>query len=410
MSVKKIAIYLPQFHAIAENDKAWGEGFTEWTNVKKAQPLFEGHYQPHVPHKEVGYYSLADETVLQRQAALALANGIHGFAYYHYWFNGKRLLQQPLDNMLASDKPAMPFCYIWANENWTKRWDGADQDVIIQQKYSLEDDLAHITFLCKNVFCDKRYICIDGKPLFLVYRTELFPDITETVSCWRNEVKKYGFTDIHLVRIESFVKEVEPATIGFDGAMEFAPDWTCANYPPRMEGNKYLFDYPTTVYNMIVKQRPFKYYHCVFPGWDNTPRRVNWAGMVFINNDPTLFRYFLETQMHSTIEQFSNADQQYIFINAWNEWGEGCHIEPDKKNGMRYLDICREAVPVAPNNFEQFCKHKIDDMQHINDAREKELLLLQQKYSHMINGRYYKTGKKIQAVILAFSNLFYKHK
>lgn len=406
MSVKKIAIYLPQFHPIAENDKAWGEGFTEWTNVKKAQPLFEGHYQPHVPHEQVGYYNLLNETVLERQAALALANGIHGFAYYHYWFNGKRLLQKPLDKMLASGKPAMPFCYIWANENWTKRWDGADQDVIIEQEYSLADDLTHITFLCKNVFSDTRYICIDGKPLFLVYRTDLFSDIRETVACWRNEVKKYGFKDLHLVLIDNFEKGLAPAIIGFDGAMEFAPDWSSANYPPRMEGNKNLFDYPSTVYNMIVKQRPFKYYHCVFPGWDNTPRRVVLSGSVFINNDPEIFKFFLEAQMQSTMEKFADEDQQLLFINAWNEWGEGCHIEPDEKNGMRYLDICRQAVPSGLNNFEQFCKLKIKNLQESKDASEKELLLLKKKYSHMINGRYYKVGKRIQAMMGFFSKKF----
>ena len=229
-NVKQIALYLPQYHPIADNNKAWGEGFTEWSNVKKAQPLFEGHYQPHVPHSDIGYYDLLDPEVLIKQAAMARDHGVYGFAYYHYWFNGKRLLNQPLDNMLSLGKPDFPFCYIWANENWTKRWDGLDEEIIIKQEYSFEDDLVHIRFLCKNVFSDKRYITVDDKPLFIVYRTELFPDIKETAQIWREEAKSFGFKDIYLVRVESLASDIEPSVIGFDSAMELATDWRTINF------------------------------------------------------------------------------------------------------------------------------------------------------------------------------------
>lgn len=395
MSVKKIAIYLPQFHAIPENDKAWGKGFTEWTNVKKAKSLFDTHYQPHVPHESIGYYDLSDPDVLVKQAKLAQENGIYGFAYYHYWFNGTRLLQQPLDNMLQLGKPNMPFCYIWANENWTRRWDGAEHEVIMKQDYSFEDDKEHIAFLCKNVFSDKRYITIDGKPLFLVYRTELFPDIKQTADMWREEVKQYGFNGIYLVRVENFKNDILPETMGFDAAMEFAPDWNCTNKSPREVGNKTLFDYRTTVYNMISQKKNYKYFHCVFPGWDNTARRVIMSGSVFINNDPEVFKYFLETQMMSTIEKHTNTDEQLIFINAWNEWGEGCHLEPDEKNGFKYLDICRQAVPHKINEFEDYFFRQMNEITAQKQKLTKDFEALHSRYVHTLSTYYYKIGKAV---------------
>ncbi|RZK26392.1 MAG: glycosyl hydrolase [Flavobacterium sp.] len=408
MSVKKIAIYLPQFHAIAENDKAWGEGFTEWTNVKKATPLFDGHYQPHVPQSNLGYYDLSDTTVMQQQADLALEYGIDGFAYYHYWFNGKRLLHQPLDSMLEAKKPNIPFCYIWANENWTKRWDGADQEVIIDQEYSDEDDLAHIKFLCEKVFSDERYIRIDDKPVFLIYRTELFPDIGKTAQLWRRVAKTFGFKDLYLIRMENFVKGLPPDEIGFDAAMEFAPDWNCVNTSPRKIGNKTLYDYRNTVYNMILKSQEYKYFHCVFPGWDNTPRRKALSGSIFINNDPTFFKFFLQMQLRSTLEKFPMESEQLLFINAWNEWGEGCHIEPDEKHGMLYLEICRDTEAAAPEDFKNFCKDEINSLRDKNATMSKELEILQRKYNHMLGNPFYKSGKKVQTVIASVTKLLGK--
>jgi hypothetical protein len=399
MSVKKLAIYLPQYHTIPENDKAWGEGFTEWANVKKARPLFEGHYQPHIPHKSVGYYDLNDPHVLIKQAALAKEYGIHGFAYYHYWFNGKLLLNDPLDVMLKAGKPDFPFCYIWANENWTRRWDGADDDIIIKQEYSSEDDLQHIRFLCENVFCDSRYITIDEKPLFLVYRTELFPDIKKTVSIWRQEAKKYGFKDIYLVRVESFVKEITPADIDFDGAMEFGPDWTCTNKNPIQIGNKLVFDYPTTVFNMTSKRKSHKYFHCVFPGWDNTSRKPGIEAYLFANNSPHIFRFFLEKQMESTVKKFNDDSERILFINAWNEWGEGCHIEPDEKNGMEYLNVCKNAKPISNELFESYCYERINLLNNENEEINKSYKILSGKYNHLLNTKAYKIGNSIVNII-----------
>lgn len=338
--IKPIAIYLPQYHTIPENDAAWGEGFTEWTNVKKAESLFDGHYQPHVPHESVGLYDLSEPEILIRQAAMAEEYGIYGFAYYHYWFNGKRLLETPLDNMLHSGKPDFPFLYIWANENWTKRWDGLEQEIIIKQDYSLEDDKEHLDFLCKNVFSDKRYIRIDEKPVFIVYRTELFPDIKETAKIWREVAKNNGYKDLYLVRVESFVRKINPRTIGFDAAMEFAPDWSCCN-----PSNKFYplncIDYPTSVFNMILKNYSYPVFRSVFPSWDNTARK-NSKGTIFINNDIDIFRYYLQRIVEFT--QQSTNKEKYIFINAWNEWGEGCHIEPDSRMNFKYLEVIKEEL------------------------------------------------------------------
>lgn len=344
--IKPIAIYLPQFHPIPENDKAWGEGFTEWTNVRKAKPLFEGHYQPHVPHEDVGYYDLRDPEVMVRQAAMAKAYGIYGFAFYHYWFNGKQLLETPLDNMLKSGKPDFPFLYIWANEHWSRRWDGSEHEIIQEQHYSHEDDLNHIRFLCENVFSDKRYITIDEKPVFMVYRTELLPDIKETARIWREEARKFGFKDLYLVRVENFVAGINPLEIGFDAAMEFAPDSLSKDIEPYKESNQfglYIQDYNSSIKNFDSKFKyNYKLFRGVYPGWDNTARKNNKA-TIFINNNQYSFKYYLNKAILYT--KFKHEiESQFIFINAWNEWAEGCHIEPDIFNGYSYLESIKESI------------------------------------------------------------------
>ena len=222
--VRLLAFYLPQFHPVPENDEWWGKGFTEWTNVAKGQPLFPGHYQPHLP-ADLGFYDLRVPEVRQAQADLAREYGIYGFCYYHYWFNGKRLLERPLDEMLATGEPAFPFCLCWANENWTKVWDGADQHILIAQEYSPEDDRRHIQWLVR-VFRHQNYIRIDGKPLFLIYRISKLPDPMQTTSIWREEARKAGIGEIYLATVESLREDrVDPTHNGCDAAVEFQPDW-----------------------------------------------------------------------------------------------------------------------------------------------------------------------------------------
>ena len=220
--LRLIAMYLPQYHPIPENDEWWGKGFTEWRNVSKAKPQFKGHYQPHLP-ADLGFYDLRVEESRIAQAELAKQYGIHGFCYYHYWFNGRRLLERPLEEVLKSGKPDFPFCICWANENWTRRWDGEEQNVLMKQVYSEEDDRNHIRDLFR-IFKDRRYIRVNGKPVFLVYRTENIPDPKRTAEIWREEARRAGVGELYLVRVES-IGGCDPVSIGFDAALEFAPDW-----------------------------------------------------------------------------------------------------------------------------------------------------------------------------------------
>ena len=344
--IRSIAFYLPQYHASPENDKAWGKGFTEWTNVKKAIPLFKGHYQPHVPHESVGYYDLNDPAVMVRQVAMAKEYGISGFCFYHYWFNGKKLLETPVNNFLKlANKIDFPFCLCWANENWTRRWDGLDNEIIIEQSHSKEDDLA---FILDKIpfFNDERYIKIDNKPILLVYRTELLPNAKKTADIWRTAMREHGIGEIYLIRVESFLSNFNPIDINFDASVEFAPDrWNNGTqlFPESNGTNNppYMSDYLDTVLKTLTKKMPnYKLYRSAFPNWDNTARR-GFAGSGFLNNDPKVFELYLQQIVNYTLKNM-NIAEQFIFINAWNEWGEGCHLEPDKKNEFKYLEICKK--------------------------------------------------------------------
>ncbi|WP_082326023.1 glycoside hydrolase family 99-like domain-containing protein [Synechococcus sp. GFB01] len=223
--MRAICLYLPQFHPIAENDKWWGAGFTEWRNVTRAKPLFPGHYQPHHP-ADLGYYDLRLAEVRQHQADLARQYGIDGFCYYHYWFTGKQLLERPVSEILRTGQPDFPFCLCWANENWTRRWDGQDQEVLIGQQYSPADDQNHIQALLPY-FHDPRYIRIHNKPLFLVYRSSELPDPRATTALWRDQAQANGLEGLYLVKVESFPVERarHPEPDGFDAALDFQPDW-----------------------------------------------------------------------------------------------------------------------------------------------------------------------------------------
>ncbi|MBN2707237.1 MAG: glycoside hydrolase family 99-like domain-containing protein, partial [Deltaproteobacteria bacterium] len=220
-----LAFYLPQFHEIPENNAWWGQGFTEWTNVRSARPRFPGHAQPKLPAGE-NYYDLARPEVLREQARLAREHGISGFIFYHYWFKGRRLLQTPLANLLADQDCNLSFALCWANESWTRRWDGREDEVLIRQEYSQDDDLEHIRALLP-VFRDQRYIKIADRPLLLLYRSEQLPNAAATAALWRREARAAGFPDLFLLRVESLTHGFDPADHGCDGAVEFAPDWRC---------------------------------------------------------------------------------------------------------------------------------------------------------------------------------------
>jgi GT2 family glycosyltransferase len=346
-SVRTICFYLPQFHAIPENDKWWGEGFTEWTNVKPAKPQFEGHYQPHVPHEDIGYYNLLDKTTQEKQIELAKQYGIEGFCYYLYWFSGQRLLEKPLDNMLADPALDFPFCVCWANENWSRRWDGLDQDLLMVQNYSDEDDIGFISNIAKYLR-DPRYITIDNKPLLLVYRPNLFPDMKATTKRWRDWCRANGIGEIYLAYPQSF-ECVNPAEYDFDAAIEFPPN---NSNPPAITPfvEPIVEDFKATVYDWrafversnAYTDPGYNLFRSATPSWDNTARKKN-KGTVFHNSCPKLFQKYLENAFNETIYCQENPDGRLVFINAWNEWAEGAHLEPDERYGYAWLQAVRDA-------------------------------------------------------------------
>ena len=340
---KLIAFYLPQFHPIPENDRWWGKGFTEWTKVSKAQPLFSDHYQPHRPG-ELGFYDLRLPEVRMAQAELARAYGIYGFCYYHYWFNGKQLLERPLQEVIKSGSPDFPFCLCWANENWTRTWDGGDNQILIQQKYCKNDDQEHIRYLCE-IFSDRRYIRIKGKPLFLVYRTKQFPNPLETTMLWREEAHKQGVGEIFLCRVESFSDEHDdPKLLGFDAAVEFQPDWSLLTRELRDERLPGLtaFRFGKVVDKMLQKKSPpYKRFPCVTPSWDNTARRKERA-VIFTESSPAEYSRWLRAVIEKLKD--SGEEDKLVFINAWNEWGEGNHLEPDERFIRTYLEETKSVL------------------------------------------------------------------
>jgi lipopolysaccharide biosynthesis protein len=355
--LKLIAFYLPQFHPIPENNIWWGKGFTEWTNVSRARPLFSGHYQPHIP-TDLGFYDLRLSESREAQASLARDHGITGFCYYHYWFHGRRLLELPFNEVLQSGKPDFPFCLCWANESWARTWDGLSSQYLLEQHYSPEDDLAHIRWLSK-AFHDKRYIRYEGKPVFLIYRAKSLPNPLRTTSLWREEARKLGVGDIFLCRVESFPNEHDdPTKLGFDAAVEFQPDWSQLRQPQRrsffwrvvtalrLSSQAYqhskVYDYKWVIEDMLHKPEPsYQLFRCVTPSWDNAARKTVDA-VIFKNSTPALYENWLQTVV-SKLRQGS-PQEKLLFINAWNEWGEGNHLEPDLRFGRAYLEATRRVM------------------------------------------------------------------
>ncbi len=344
---KLICFYLPQFHAIPENDAWWGEGFTEWTNVKAARPQFEGHYQPRIPG-ELGYYNLLEPDVQLRQVELAKLYGIEGFCFYFYWFGGKRLLESPIENFLENRRLEFPFCLCWANENWNRRWDGLENEILIAQQHSPADDLAFIAHVSRYMR-DSRYIRIDGRPLLVVYRPGILPSAKETAKRWRSWCRKEGLGDIYLAYTQSF-EAVDPAIYGFDAAIEFPPNNSA---PPDISDcvSPLKEDFSCTVYDwrVFVKRsekytKPlYKLFRSVCPSWDNTARRKN-KGTIFFYNSPNLYQQWLENAIQDTKRLHQRPDEQLVFINAWNEWAEGAYLEPDKQFGYSWLQATRDAL------------------------------------------------------------------
>ena len=357
-NIRAIAIHLPQFYPFPENDVWWGKGFTEWTNVTKAKPLFKGHYQPHLP-ADLGFYDLRLEEARVAQAELAKAYGIYGFCFYHYWFTGKRLLNRPLDDMIQTKTPDFPFMLCWANENWSRRWDGQDQDILIKQDYSEADDKNHINFLIKHYFTDKRYIQVNSKPIFLIYRPNLFPDIRKTIKTWRSEAVKHQ-TELYIGYVKSYAFDpVNFEDYGFECAIEFHPDLYVGvkqQFPPIADKIKhrlgikksvyyenYISTYTTYVNKQLEKKVPNKpnVYPGITPGWDNSARK-NKNAIIFKNSTPEEYGRWL-----NHIKELYKDQDTFLFINAWNEWAEGNHLEPCQKWGKKYLEETKRFVELT---------------------------------------------------------------
>ncbi len=345
--VRLIAFYLPQFHPIPENDRWWGEGFTEWTNVRAAKPQFKGHDQPRVPIG-LGHYDLRDIEVQRRQVDLARRYGIGGFCFYFYWFGGHTLLEAPLENYLEEKSIDFPFCLCWANENWTRRWDGRDQDLLIGQQHSPEDDLQFIEYVSRYLQ-DPRYIRIDGRPLLLVYRPAILPDAAATVERWRGWCRENGVSEPYVAMIQSF-QTTDPRPYGMDAAVEFPwhtgmpNDVTVHVVPASSKFRGYVFDWQDYAEKCEEQpEQPWLQMRGVMPGWDNTPRRGSRAHL-FVGQSPDLYSHWLTSAMRWTLERNRSADEKLLFINAWNEWGEGAYLEPDERFGYAFLQATRDAV------------------------------------------------------------------
>ena len=343
-----IAFYLPQYHRVQENNEWWGPGFTEWTNVVKGRPNYDGHYQPHLP-REMGFYDLTNVEIMREQADMAKLYGIGAFCFYYYWFSGRRLLEKPIDNFLSSNIN-MPYCLCWANENWTRTWDGDTRSILMEQKYLESDPQEFIASLLPH-FNDHRYLRVDGKPILVVYRAKEIPDVSKVFDVWRDAVKASGFPGLHIVVVDFYDIE-EPSEVGADALVEFPPhkfngQQSNPDRMPTITNQKFrggIVDYAKIMAQSSHRSRPdYTLYRGVMPSWDNTARRQNTPTIVH-GSSPKLFEQWLRYVRAYTRETFAGRSDAFIFINAWNEWGEGCHLEPDQKNGLRYLEAVKASA------------------------------------------------------------------
>ena len=346
IDVRALAFYLPQFHPTPENDEWWGKGFTEWRNVTRARPLFEGHYQPHLPG-ELGFYDLRLDEVRRAQVAMARQAGLSGFCFYYYWFNGRRILEMPLDKYVADDQIDFPFCICWANENWSRLWDGGNREVLLVQEHNYESDMQFIRDVIP-LLKDPRYVRIAGKPLLILYRQDLMNDAKKTAEGWRAECKAAGLPGVYLCCVQSF-KLNDPHEFGFDAACEFPPHQhrsgvitgDVEGLPEDFKGT--IYDYELVAQQSLTKPpTPYKLMRGIFPSWDNSARKRQHA-LVFHHACPEAYEYWLRGLADYTRRNLQ-GDERIIFINAWNEWAEGTHLEPDLKHGRAYIDATRRAL------------------------------------------------------------------
>jgi hypothetical protein len=349
-AVRAIAYYLPQYHPIPENDEWWGKGFTEWTNVTRAKPLFDGHYQPHLP-TELGFYDLRLPEVRIAQAELARRYGVHGFCYYYYSFGEKRLLERPLLDMVRSGVPDFPFCICWANESWTRRWDGAEAQVLVAQDDSAEGYRRFIHEVLP-ILLDARYIRVNGAPLVLVYRARRIPDAPAVAAYWREAAVAAGLPGLYLCSVQSHDPQLDPRSVGFDAAVEFPPSpWGSPSSAQELPGlspdfTGAVFDYREFATSAIARTSPpYRLLRGVMTDWDNTARRGP-AAYLFKGSSPREYETWLRAAVAWT-RAHNPPEERLVFVNAWNEWAEGAHLEPDERHGRAWLEATERALSRA---------------------------------------------------------------
>lgn len=358
-----LAFYLPQFHPIPENDEWWGPGFTEWTNVAKARPLFKGHEQPRLPG-ELGFYDLRLPETRERQARLAAEHGIEAFCYWHYWFgDGRTILERPFNEVLKSGEPDFPFCLAWANQSWTGIWHGAPNRLLIEQRYPGRRDMEAHFYAVLPALTDERYVTVDAKPLFFVYAPREHPSLREFADTWRSLADREGLPGLHLVGMEN-LDGWRPDEFNFDASLRVhlsaflrtkrvAPVLRArrfahrAKWYPRLDA--WLFRRPMLVhqYSAIAPEFvpsdnvPHEWYPCAVPNWDNTPRSGR-RGVVLTGSTPDLF----EAHLRRAVDAVSSLPEQHriVVIKSWNEWAEGNYLEPDRRWGTAYLEAVRHAI------------------------------------------------------------------
>jgi len=345
--MRLIAFYLPQYHEIPENNTFWGKGFTEWTNVRNAKPLFKIHSQPRFP-TELGFYDLNNDSVRYKQASLARQYGIDAWCYYYYRFNGKRLLEMPLNRHFQDKNLNMPYVICWANENWTRTWDGFSQDILIKQNHNFEDDLNFIKDVAPMLI-DDRYIKIKNKPVLLIYRPELWNNIKKTVNIWRDYMKQNFNLEIFLIRAHAFdqiTRPTNPEDINFDGSYQFPPFGAPAKHYNNKNNDNHKYG-SISLYRlcseMASQDLGFKLFRGVMTGYDNSPRRKGNNFGIFLQSTPDEYEKWLKKAIEYTKENFKEEDQ-LIFINAWNEWGECAVLEPCNQWGRGFLEATLRAV------------------------------------------------------------------
>ena len=385
-SVKVLSYYLPQFHPIPENDDWHGKGFTEWNKVRTANPLFAGHYQQHIPHKDIGYYLLDSSDTLSMQANLMKRSGVYGQIFYHYWFNGKLILEEPAQLLLQHADIAMPFCFCWANENWTRRWDGNENDILLGQNYSTEDATAFIQYLIP-FFRDSRYIKVEDRPVLFIYRPSSIPDANLYLNAWKQECHKNGLPAPYVVAVLTR-GAVNPIDFGMDAGVErVLNDWTegavknikddlDAYYP--INGSVLDYNQVAEFYMSQNESKLFTYFRSVVPIWDNTARYGSDAFLLH-GSTPEKFQEWMERLIDYS-ESTLPEDRQFIVVNAWNEWAEGAHLEPDTRYGYAYLNSIGRALAEIPYKNQEYLKQeipktlrvKITFVDHIKDQLTRE--------------------------------------